>query len=481
MRHAGSTIRACMVAWLVAMGSGVTAQPGSGSDALTISGTAAYRQRMAMPPEAVLTVRIEDVSRADAPARVVAEVREPFGARQVPIPFALSVPRSAIEPRARYALRATISVGGQLRFTTDTLHAVLTPGAPTRFNLLLVPASTPAHGPAAASASPAALPGLALPASFAGVLPCADCPGIAHTLTLRADGLYRLRRTYLGKPGEPVAELGRWSADATRRELVLGQGPDVRRYALVDGETLRQLDRSGLPIATAANLTLRRIAQVDAIAEPLRWRGEFRYLADAASFSDCASGLRWPVAMAGDYQALERHYGSVRPAPGAPLLVRFDGRLETRAAMEGPPREHIVVDRLVDADAGARCESHGPGVAAASLKDTDWKLIELDGRPVAMAAAQQREARITLADAGARVFGFCGCNNLIGAYVLDGGALRFTQLAGTMMACPPPLMALESQLHQALRATDAYRIDGQRLSLLAGTQTVARFEAVYLR
>lgn len=32
-------------------------------------------------------------------------------------------------------------------------------------------------------------PDLALPATFAGVMPCADCAGIAQTLTLRADGL----------------------------------------------------------------------------------------------------------------------------------------------------------------------------------------------------------------------------------------------------------------------------------------------------
>lgn len=50
-------------------------------DSVTVSGTATYRQRIAMPPEALLTVRVEDVSRADAPAGVVAEIREPFGAR----------------------------------------------------------------------------------------------------------------------------------------------------------------------------------------------------------------------------------------------------------------------------------------------------------------------------------------------------------------------------------------------------------------
>jgi uncharacterized lipoprotein NlpE involved in copper resistance len=198
---------------------------------------------------------------------------------------------------------------------------------------------------------------LPLPATFAGVLPCADCAGIAHTLTLRADGLYRLRRTYLGKPGEPTAEVGRWTADASGQQIALGRGGTTQRFTVVDAQTLRQLDRLGQPIKTAANLDLRRTAQIDAITEPLRWRGEFVYLADAATFSDCGSGLRWPVAPAGDYLAAESLYTQMRSAPTAPLVITFDGRLEVRPAMEGPAREHLVIDRLGGAEAGAQCNT----------------------------------------------------------------------------------------------------------------------------
>lgn len=113
------------------------AQAPAGS--VTVSGTATYLQRIAMPPDAVLTVRVEDVSRADAPATLLAQTREPFGARQVPIPFSLQVPASAIDPRMRYAVRATITVGGELRFTTTRHHAVLTRGAPSQVELVLDP------------------------------------------------------------------------------------------------------------------------------------------------------------------------------------------------------------------------------------------------------------------------------------------------------------------------------------------------------
>jgi len=336
-------------------------------------------------------------------------------------------------------------------------------------------------------AEPAAAPGpavgFALPATFAGIMPCADCAGIAQTLTLRSDGLYRLRRTYLDKPDGPFNELGRWSADASGRRLTLCSGSEILLFEVKDNATLRLLDRLGQPITSNANLDLRRTAQVEPISELLRWRGEFRYLADSATFTDCASGLRWPVAMTADYQTLERHYLRSRGGPGAPILVSFDGRLEVRPAMEGPPREQMVVDRFGSSQPGAICSStmSGKGDVMAELKDTYWKLIEIDGVTIVMAPAQQREVRITLASEGSRLFGFSGCNQLVGAYAQENDSLRFTQMASTKMACAAPFMELESQVLKMLGDTTGYRIEGEQLTLLGGDQVLARFEAVYLR
>jgi len=437
-------------------------------DFVTVSGSATYRQRIAMPPDAVLTVRVEDVSRADAPALVLAEIREPFGTRQVPITFSLHVPSEAIDPRLSYAVRATITVDGQLRFTTTRSYAVLTHGAPNNVDLVLD------------AVQPAPAVGFALPATFAGVMPCADCAGIEQTLTLRADGLYRLRRTYLDKLDGLFNELGRWSADASGKRLTLRSGSEILLFEVKDNATLRLLDRLGQPITSNANLDLRRTAQVDPVSEPLRWRGEFVYLADAATFTDCASGLHWPVAMTADYLAMEHNYLQSRSAPAAPLVVSFEGRLEVRPSMEGPPREQMVVDRFGGSQPGASCGSavSGKGDVMAELKDTYWKLIELDGATIVMEPAQQREVRITLAGEGSRLIGFSGCNQLVGAYVQDGNALRFTQMAGTRMACVEPLMELESQVLKMLGATTGYRIEGEQLTLLGGDQVLARFEPV---
>ncbi|WP_197028755.1 copper resistance protein NlpE [Methylibium sp. T29-B] len=72
-----------------------------------------------------------------------------------------------------------------------------------------------------------------MPATFAGVLPCADCAGVAQTLTLRADGLYRLRRTYLGKPEGPFSELGHWKLNAAGTLLMLRGETDTLLFAVM--------------------------------------------------------------------------------------------------------------------------------------------------------------------------------------------------------------------------------------------------------
>jgi len=52
----------------------------------------------------------------------VAESETVTSGEQVPIPFALAVDTSALDPRARYAFRATIEVDGSISFTTTASH-----------------------------------------------------------------------------------------------------------------------------------------------------------------------------------------------------------------------------------------------------------------------------------------------------------------------------------------------------------------------
>ena len=128
----------------------------------------------------------------------------------------------------------------------------------------------------------------------------------------------------------------------------------------------------------------------------------------------------------------------------------------------------------------AGCASTAPTSSKASLTNTYWKLVELDGARVAMTPEQEREVRITLDDNG-KVTGFTGCNRVMGGYTVAAEVLRFTQLAGTRMMCPPPAMQLESAVLANLNSVTGFRIDGEQLILLKDGAPVARYESVYLK
>lgn len=99
--------------------------------------TATYRERIMLPPGHVLTVRVEDVSLADAPAQVLAEASEPLTGGP-PYRVTLGFPTSQIDPRNTYAARAEIrDAAGALVFVTNTRHAILTHGAPASAEIVL--------------------------------------------------------------------------------------------------------------------------------------------------------------------------------------------------------------------------------------------------------------------------------------------------------------------------------------------------------
>ena len=103
----------------------------------TVSGTLAYRERIMLSPEAVATITLEDVSRADAPSKVIAE-QKLVNPGAPPIAFELEYPLDAIDERMSYSVRAQIEDRGRLMFTTDTHAPVLTRGGGDTVDLRLV-------------------------------------------------------------------------------------------------------------------------------------------------------------------------------------------------------------------------------------------------------------------------------------------------------------------------------------------------------
>jgi uncharacterized lipoprotein YbaY len=100
--------------------------------AAQVTGTVTYRPRIALPPDAVITVQIQDVSLADAAAEIVGEQVIPAEGRQVPFAYAVPYDPAAIEARNSYSMAARIEdAEGTLLFRSDTNIPVITDDNPT--------------------------------------------------------------------------------------------------------------------------------------------------------------------------------------------------------------------------------------------------------------------------------------------------------------------------------------------------------------
>jgi copper homeostasis protein (lipoprotein) len=328
-------------------------------------------------------------------------------------------------------------------------------------------ASAPSPQPTGANLTAPPAPG-----TYTGDLPCADCAGIRTTLNLRADGIFQLRQTYLdggGTTSRDAYDIGRWDFLPETALLTLNGGREApHRFAVRDAATLRQLDTRGRTIQSSLNYDLRRNAQPYPFSDTMPLRGLYTYMADAASLEECLTGKRFPVAAAGDNLNLERAY---RAAPGAPLLITFDGHFEVRAGMEAVrSEEHVIVDRFQRAWPGETCLNRNLTIP---LVGTYWVLTEVAGSAPPRVAGEQPwlELRSELG----RVQGFTGCNRMSGRYELGADGLRLRDVATTRAFCVGR-MDVEDALVDALNRATGYRIDGINMALVSGQQTLAWFQ-----
>jgi putative lipoprotein len=122
--------------------------------AQTITGTATFRERMALPPAAVFEAVLVDASSADAPAETIAQTRVTSPGNP-PIEFTITYDPARILPNRQYVVRARILLDDKLLFTTDTATPVITGDNPSKVSLMLrrVPGGSPG-GPAPAATTP---------------------------------------------------------------------------------------------------------------------------------------------------------------------------------------------------------------------------------------------------------------------------------------------------------------------------------------
>ncbi|MEL6203846.1 MAG: YbaY family lipoprotein [Pseudomonadota bacterium] len=271
---------------------------------------------------------------------------------------------------------------------------------------------------------------------------------------------------------DAVDPRARYSLSATVRH----EGELVMRTTTVT-PILTGEDRHPPELLMSRTGSSRNAAADEGPALPLQ--GELRYLADAATFTDCRSGEAFPVATEGAYFDAELAYLTLG-TDGAPVVAVLDGYVASRSAMEGPDRDHLIIQRFVRMAPELTCAR---ALADSELINTYWKILELGDAPAPTPPDGRREPHLILRTGDVAGFSATvGCNSFAGGFQLAGDGLAFGPGPATLMACPPPLDIAEELLRNVLAETAGWRITGTTLELTdASGAVVLLAEAVYLR
>jgi len=96
---------------------------------------------------------------------------------------------------------------------------------------------------------------------YAGVLPCADCPGIDTSINFTPEGGYSISETYQDGTRSSFTGKGTWTLREDGKTLLLdpeAKDENDRWYQIVSANELRALDRDGKPIDSKLDYSLRR-------------------------------------------------------------------------------------------------------------------------------------------------------------------------------------------------------------------------------
>ena len=110
---------------------------GSSGSAGVITGEVRFVREVDLPEGAVVTVRLLDTSLADASAvelgrHVIAD------ADRLPVRFRIEYDRDQVSEGAEYSLSAAVRLGDDLLYVNDTVHTVLTRGAPRNRDVAVI-------------------------------------------------------------------------------------------------------------------------------------------------------------------------------------------------------------------------------------------------------------------------------------------------------------------------------------------------------
>jgi heat shock protein HslJ len=263
---------------------------------------------------------------------------------------------------------------------------------------------------------------------YAGVLPCADCPGVKTSLTLNRDGSYELSTLYLDRQVAPRIVRGRFSWNAEGNAIALDANGYGQRFAVGEGR-LAQLNRDGSAAgAHSPNRVLTKVPPAGAASPP------------AAALVPILEAHRWTLESATNAQG--RRIEAVSPAPGHTFVFSFSGsRLSVQGRcnqMTGGYRIDAAGQLSVDRMAATMMACEAPAMQA------DAALSALLAQPLKADLVNGPSPVLRLVSMNQEVLVLNGESTPEARY--GKGSVIFLEVAAQPVACKNPFSAATSCL-----------------------------------
>lgn len=374
-----------------------------------IRGELSYRQRIALPEDALMVVEV-----TDADGAVLGEARSPTGGRQVPLPFQVRAPKEAA-----LTLRGAVFVGGQPAWLSEPV-AVPSGSEPADVGTLPL-----------------------MPVRAMGFATRFRCGGTELELGFVGDGArLRVGGRYVDLVPEPAAT-GTKFADPR----------DPGTHVWIRGEAMT-VTLAGTPLPPC-HAALPEPAPLRAAGTEPGW--SLVIAGESLSFT----------APDGTVTTANLPEPEVR-ADGARRYALADHDLAVILADRicRDPATGLPHPLAVTVETAAGQLSGCGGDPAALLRGTEWRVAEVEGE------ALGPEAGATIGFRGARVSGSGGCNRYAGGFSLTGQGLGFGAMAVTRMACPSERMASEQRFLAALQEVDRFDLSPDGALVLIGEDRV---------
>lgn len=285
--------------------------------------------------------------------------------------------------------------------------------------------------------------------SFHGLLPCADCPGIACTLTLNADQTCSIEQRYMDRELESTMTHGTFQYKRSGQIILTEPIVGMHHLQVVD-ETLVMVDEAGQQIQT--DFPERYVLTREAPEEVL-------FSSDKNIFFRATGNEPfWMVEISPSgmihFQALGPEEINVdlplvKQEPSDPGVYYMysgasdAGHIEIMARvadcsddMSGEERSNTVKVnfQLADQEKPFAYSGCGNYQSPYDLHDV-WELVSMNNKPVEQKENSQAPYLILNA-LNSTITGTGGCNRINATYLLRGQTLTFGPCISTKMACP---------------------------------------------